>query len=241
MACSASRRREEGSIPERRAGPRVEQVHGHFARFERRQLEREVDALLEGLAHPEDAAATQLHARVDREARGGDAVVVGVCRADRREHLAARLEVVVVAADARCREPSGLVGGEEAERAGHLEPGVGLHGLDRVDDLREQALLGPTHRDHDAELRRPGVARRPGGREDLVEVEERIDVDVGVEARRLRAERAVLRARPRLAVHEALELHLGPAVVEAHPVRRARRGRGARRGGAPRPQAPRHG
>ena len=47
----------------------------------------------------------------------------------------------------------------------------------------------------------------------------RVDVDVGVEARRLRAERAVLRAGARLGVDEALELHLGPAVLEAHPVR----------------------
>ena len=109
-----------------------------------------------------------------------DAVVVGVRRADRREHLAARLEVVVVAAHARGREPRGLLRGEQAERARDLEPGLGVHGVDGVDHLVEQALLGAAHGDDDAELRRAGVAGGAGGGEDLVEVEERVDVDVGV-------------------------------------------------------------
>ena len=47
-------------------GPRVEQVDRHLARLELGELEREVDALLERLAHAEDAAAAQLHAGVDR-------------------------------------------------------------------------------------------------------------------------------------------------------------------------------
>ena len=49
--------------------------------------------------------------------------------------------------------------------------------------------------------------------------EERVHVDVGRVAGRLRAERAVLRARARLGVDEALELDLGSAVREPHPVR----------------------
>ena len=55
-----------------------EEVDRHLARLELGELEREVDALLERLAHAEDAAAAQLHAGVDREPRGLDAVVVGV-------------------------------------------------------------------------------------------------------------------------------------------------------------------
>ena len=54
------------------------------------------------------------------------------------------------------------------------------------------------------------------GPEHLVEVEEGIDVDVGVEARRLRTERAVLGARAGLAVDQALELDLGTAIFEPH-------------------------
>ena len=56
-------RRERRLVAERRARPRVEQVDRHLARFELGELEREVDALLERLAHAEDAAAAQLHAR----------------------------------------------------------------------------------------------------------------------------------------------------------------------------------
>ena len=79
------------------------------------QLEREVDALFERLAHAEDAAAAQLHARVAGELRGRDAVVVAVRRAHLREHLAARFEVVVVAAHAGGREALGLLGLQQAE------------------------------------------------------------------------------------------------------------------------------
>jgi hypothetical protein len=57
------------------------------------------------------------------------------------------------------------------------------------------------------------------GGEHLVEIEEGIDVDVGVEAGRLRAERTVLGAGAGLAVDQALELDFRPAVVEPHPVR----------------------
>ena len=211
-------RREQRAVAERRARTRVEQVHRNLARFERRELEREVDALLQRLAHAEDAAAAQLHSRVDGEAGGADAVVVGVRRADAREHLATRLEVVVVAAHARGREPLRLRRREQAERARHFEPGLAVDRVDRVDDLGEEALLGPAHGDDDAELRGAGVARRVRRSEHLVEVEEGVDVDVGVEARRLRAERAVFGARAGLAVDQALELDLGPAVLEPHAV-----------------------
>ena len=81
-------RREQPAVTERRARARVEEVDRHLARLERGELEREVDALLERLAHAEDAAAAQLHAGVDGEPGRGDAVVVGVRGADAREHLA---------------------------------------------------------------------------------------------------------------------------------------------------------
>ncbi len=64
----------------------------------------------------------------------------------------------------------------------------------------------------------PASRGRAGGAEHLVEVEERVHVDVGVVAGGLRAEGAVLGARARLGVDEALELDLGAAVGEAHPV-----------------------
>ena len=76
--------RGERRLPvERRSRTRVEQVDRDLARFQLGELEREVDALLEGLAHAEDAAAAELHARIAGEAGGADAVVVAVGRADR--------------------------------------------------------------------------------------------------------------------------------------------------------------
>ena len=137
----------------------------------------------------------------------------------RREDLAARLEVVVVAVHTRGRQARGLVGRQETERARDLEAGLGVHEVDGVDDLAQQSLFRAAYRDHDAELRGARITRRARGREDFVEVEERVDVDLGVEACRLRAERAVFGARARLRVDQALELDLGTAVLEAHAVR----------------------
>ncbi len=65
----------------------------------------------------------------------------------------------------------------------------------------------------------PASRVRVRGGEHLFEVEERVHVDGGVEAHRLRAERAVLRARTRLGVDEAFELDDRAHVREPHPVR----------------------
>ncbi len=211
-------RREQRSFSERGARPRVEQVHRNLARFERRELEREVDALLQRLTHPNDAAATEFHADLGRQPRGRDSVVVRVRRADLGEHRAAGLEVVVVATHAPGGETFSLVAGEQPERARDNEPGFLPNGLHRVEDLGEEPFFRSAHRDDDAELGRTRVARGARGGEDLLEIEERIDVDVGVEASRLRAERAVFRARTRLAVDQALQLDFGAAVRESHPV-----------------------
>ncbi len=108
-------RREQRAVVERRAGPRVEQVDRHLARRQRRELEGEVDALLERLAHAQDPAAAQLHADFAGQASGGDAVVPRVRRADRGEDLPARLEVVVVAAHAGRREPFRLLARQQPE------------------------------------------------------------------------------------------------------------------------------
>ena len=93
-----------------------------------------------------------------------------------------------------------------------------MHAPDGLDDLAQEPLFGAAHRDDDAELRGARVARRTRRFEDLVDVEEGEHVDAGVEAHRLRAERAVFGAGARLGVDEALELDLGPAPREPHLV-----------------------
>ncbi len=177
MACKASRGESVGCPPSGVPGRGSSRLIGTSHGFELGELEREVDALFEGLAHAEDAAAAQFHARVAGEARGADAVVVAVRRADRREQLAARLEVVVVTAHTRGREPIRLFVRQQPEGARDFEAGLALHRADRVDHAPEQPFLGAAHRDDDAELGGAGVTRRVRGGEDLVDVEERIDVD----------------------------------------------------------------
>ncbi len=94
-----------------------------------------------------------------------------------------------------------------------------MHGVDGLEHLPQQPFLRAAHGHDDAELGRARVASRACRRDHLVEVEEREHVDTGLEPGRLRAEGAVLGARARLGVDEALELDLGTAVGESNPVR----------------------
>jgi hypothetical protein len=125
---------------------------------------------------------------------------------------------VVVAAHPGVGEAFRLVGLEETEGAGDLQARLLPHRRHGVDDLVEEPLARAPDRHHDAELGRPGVTGGPGGGEDLVEVQEGVDVDAGVEVGRLRAEGAVLGAGAGLGVDEALELDLRAAPGQAHPV-----------------------
>ena len=189
----------------------------HGSRFG--ELEREVDALVERLAEAEDPTAAQLHPGRRRAARGLDPVVVGVGRADSREHRPARLEVVVVPVHARVGEPACLLVAQQPERARDLEPRLLVDGVHRLQHPGEQALLGVADRDDEAELRRARGAGRVRRRQHLVEVEEGIDVDVGVEPGRLRAEGAVLGTGARLRVEETLQLDRRAAIGEPHAMR----------------------
>ena len=190
--------RQQRRVGQRRPGPGVEQVDRHLAGVELRQLEGEVDALLQRLADAHDPAAAQLHAGVDGQPGGGDPVVVAVGGADRREDGPGRLEVVVVPAHA---------GGGQALRLGR-RPGARASrpprgrsrsrtAVDGVDHLVEEPFARAPHGDHDAELGGAGRLRGPGRLQHLVEVEEGVDVDAGVEVGRLGAEGAVLGAGAR--------------------------------------------
>ena len=145
-----------------------------------------------------------------------------------------RLEVVVVAAHAGRREPfapARVAAGRASTRPRGRSRACTASTASIT--LREQSLLGAAHGDDDAELRRARVARvacaaaRTSSRS-----RNGVHVDVGVEPHRLRAERAVLGARARLGVDEALELDLGAAPGEADLVRERDQRRAARRAGA---------
>ena len=78
MARSASLRVEHRLVAERRAGARVEEVQRHLVRVELGELGGELGALLEGLAHAEDAAAAHLHAGVADHPQRVPALLPGV-------------------------------------------------------------------------------------------------------------------------------------------------------------------
>ncbi len=162
--------RQQRLAGERRAGPRVQEVDRHLARCERRQLEREVDPLLERLAETEDAAAAQLHPRRRGSPGRLHPIVVGVRRADAREHRPAGLKVVVVSPYPRGGESPRLLVGQQPERAGHLEARLAMHGVDRLDHPPQQPFLRVADRHDQAELggARVAVSRvpRPAPRRD---------------------------------------------------------------------------
>ena len=85
-----------------------------------------------------------------------------------REERAGRLQVVVVAVEAGVGQAPGLVGGEDAQAGGHVEPGALPDHRDHLDDPGQGALVGPPHGQHDAELRRPQAGRLLGRGQQLV-------------------------------------------------------------------------
>ena len=60
---------DDGQVGERRAGARVEEVQRHLVGVELGELGGELGPLLERLAHPDDAAAADLHAVLADELR----------------------------------------------------------------------------------------------------------------------------------------------------------------------------
>src|SRR5262249_37706601 len=130
------------------------------------------------------------------------------------EVRAGGLEVVVVAVDAEVAQLDALLAGEDAERAGDVDLDVLLDRDDAFADLVHQALVRAAHGGDDAELRRAGRRGLARG------LPERRDVepdrpDGRLEAPRLAAEVAVLRAPARLDGDDALDLDLRSAPAHA--------------------------
>ena len=219
MACSASRARQQRRVGQRRPRPRIEQVDRHLARVELGQLEGEVDALLERLAHAQDPAAAQLHAGVDGQAGGGDPVVVacGWCRSTGTPPGAPR---GCGCSGARRRRPGARPGpapGARGEQATSRPVSV-PHSVDRLDHLVEQPLARAPHGHHDAELGGAGRLGGPGGLQHLVEVEER-------DRRRRRCRSAPTASRrrsPRRRPPDLALMRLSSSTSAPHQARRTR-------------------
>ena len=123
---------------QRRARHLHEQVDRHALRMrvEHGQLAEQPRAVGARLAHADDAAAAQLHARLADVRERVEPVLIGARRDDLAVELRRRVEVVVVVVESGCGEGRRLRRRQHAERRARLEPERAdlLHrGRDRID------------------------------------------------------------------------------------------------------------
>src|SRR5205823_3106858 len=116
------------------------------------QLRGELGALLQGLAHADDAPAADLHTGVPDHGQGVPALLPGVGGDHVGEVGAGRLQVVVVAVDAHVGQVVDLLLGEHAQGGGDLDVDRVLDRLHALAHLLHQALVGAADGRHDAEL-----------------------------------------------------------------------------------------
>src|SRR5487761_547760 len=128
---------------ERRPRPRVEEVARDLPSPQLAEGKGQVEPVVPGLPHPEDAAAAQLHAGGHGPAAGRLAVLEAVGGADPGEESGTGLEVVVVAVDAGGGELLRLAVPEQPERGRHLDLDLGADGAGRLADLLEQMPVRP--------------------------------------------------------------------------------------------------
>jgi hypothetical protein len=94
---SASSAPNKGAVAEGRARAGVEEVDRHLGRIDLPELAQQLQPLFDRLAHAEEGAAAQLHARRPHQPARLEPLVPAVGGGDVREERPGRLEVVVVA------------------------------------------------------------------------------------------------------------------------------------------------
>src|SRR6266545_3880371 len=206
---------EQGPVPERGAGPRVEKVQRYLVRVELLELGGKLGALFEALAETEDAAAADLHAGLAHHPQGVPTLLPGVRGDDLREVRPGGFQVVVVPVHAQRHELVDLSLGEHPQRGGDVDVDGVPDRFDSVADLGHQPLVGAPDGGHDAELGRPGRGRLAG------RLDQRRDVQPDRTYRRgeqpgLRAEVAVFEAAAGLDRDDAFHLDLGAAPSRAY-------------------------
>ena len=179
------------------------------------QLEQECATVVDGLAHPDDAAAADGDAGLSHVPQRPQPVVVLAGGDDVPVLLAAGVEVVVVRVATRFLQTARLVRSEHAQRAAgfHAEMFHAANHLQHAVELRPVLDLAPG-RAH-AEACRAGLARLSRRREHFVGREQRLGLHAGLVAGRLRAVGAVLGASAGLDREERAELHLVVAEIRA--------------------------
>ena len=169
-ALSASRG-QHVEVAERRARARVEEVQRHLVGIQLGELRGELGALLERLAHAEDAAAADLHAGFADHPQRVPALLPGV----RGDDVAGRTSARSPGCGCSGARPSptavDLLLGEHAERAGDLDVDLVADRLDARGDLRHQPLVRSADGGDDAELGRAGLGGLLGGLDQARDVE----------------------------------------------------------------------
>ena len=125
---------------------------------QRCQALQEFDAILARLAHADDAAAADVHARGTHGIERVEPVLIGARRDDLAVERFGGVEIVVVVVESGRLERSRLLVGQHAERRAGLEP-ERAHLAHHRDDGFELPVLGRAIRGAHAEARRAGRAR----------------------------------------------------------------------------------
>ncbi len=185
------------------------------------------------LSHAEQGTTTELHPVPAYEPTGLCSLLPPVRRHDRRKERAGRLDIVVVAMHPTLGQPAGLLFFEHTRADCNLQTRFLAHERDQLENPREKALVGTANGQDDTEFGGAEIGRLASGAQDFSGVEERRGFHRGLEAGRLRAEMAVLRASPGLCRQNALDLDGRTATRQAHLVGKCcqARDRAVREGG----------
>ncbi len=176
---------------------------------------QQVDALINGLAHADNAPAAYRQPGLLHVCQRFKALVVATRADDLGVELAAGIEVMVVGVESGFLEPLGLRFGQHAQRAAHLQPQL-ANGRNHLQHFVEMAVVA--HLAPSGAHAKAGAARLLGlarSFEHRVELQQAMPVDAGMVAGRLRTIGAVLGTAAGLHRQQCAKLHLAGRVVRA--------------------------
>ncbi|VVN49539.1 hypothetical protein PS639_06484 [Pseudomonas fluorescens] len=208
-------------IFQRRASDFHQHVDRHRLRMLRQvgQLDQQVGAVVEGLAHAEDAAGADLHPRITHVSQGLQALAVGTGGDDAAVEFRRGIEVVVVVVEAGLGQRFGLVLIQATE--GHAGfQAHGFHAFDHFQHVRHVFGRRMFPRRAHAETGRTDGLGASGLFEDLLHFHQFFFFQAGVVVTGLRTIFAIFRAGA--GFDRQQRRNLDPVGVEMRAVHRLR-------------------